>query len=129
MNNNVPELTDEQNVAITAYADILNEVRTRILGINAIISGTTSLPSWLTAELGYIQLRMLCELVALGCLIAHGDLKETKSKKLQTEYAADHIIKSLEQLHSNFYPHPVVCDFSADSIHMERVKSGFFNKR
>ena len=128
MNNNIPELTAEQNEAITAYADILNEVRTRILGINTIISGTTSLPSWLTAELGYVQLRMLCELVALGCLIAHGDLNATKGKKLQKEYAADHIIKSLEQLHSNFYPHPVVCNFSANSIHMERIESGFLTK-
>lgn len=128
MNNNMSELTAEQNEAITTYADILNEVRTRILSINTIISNTTSLPPWLTAELGYIQLRMLCELVALGCLIAHGDLKPTKGKKFQKEYAADHIIKSLEQLHSNFYPHPVICDFSTNSIHIERIKSGFLTK-
>ena len=113
---------------MTAYANILDEARTRILGINTIVSGTAALPPWLTAELGYIQLRMLCELVALGCLIAHGDIEETGSKKLQKEYAADQIITRLERLHPDFYPHPIACTFSPGSIHLDRIESGFLTK-
>src|SRR5665647_375854 len=127
MNNGMHKLSPEQE-AMTEYANILDEARVRILGINTILSGTSSLPQWLTAELGYIQLRMLCELVALGCLIAHGDIEETKRKKLQKEYSANHIIKNLEQLHSNFYPHPIICDYSNNNIHIERIESGFLTK-
>jgi hypothetical protein len=113
----------------TEYANILNEAKVRILSINTILSGTSSLPTWLTAELCYIQLRMLCELVALGCLIAHGDIEETKTKKLQKKYGADYIIKHLERLHANFYPHPITCEFSENSIHMTKIDSGFLTKQ
>lgn len=113
----------------TAYANILDEIRTRILGINTIVTGTASLPSWITAELCYSQLRMLCELVALGCLLAHGNIDATKGKKFQKEYAADDILRQLEQLHPNFYPHPIVCTFSPGNVHIERVESGYLTKQ
>jgi hypothetical protein len=41
-------------------------------------------------------------LIALGCLTAHGDLQ---TGKLKDEYKADKIIKRLQQLHPDFYPH------------------------
>lgn len=128
MNNDISKISEEQSKAITKYANILDEARTRILGINTILSGTSTLPAWITAELVYMQLRMLCELVAVGCLVAHGDIDATKDGKLPKQYAADHIIKSLENLHSNFYPRPVICDFSPGSIHIERVELGFLTK-
>jgi len=128
MKNRHGRHSHDQQAAMTAYANILDEARTRILGINTILSGTATLPPWLTAELGYVQLRMLCELVALGCLIAHGDIEETGSKKLQKDFSADHIINRLERLHPNFFPHPITCDFSPASIHIERIESGFLTK-
>lgn len=121
-------MPNTQQAAITAYANILDEIRTRILGINTIVSGTKSLPSWISAELCYLQLRLLCELVALGCLLAHGDIEAAKGKKLQKEYAADDILKQLEQLHPNFYPHPITCSFSPKNVHIERVESGYLMK-
>lgn len=113
---------------IQAYANVLDEARTRILGINTIVAGTASLPPWMTAELGYIQLRMLCELVALGCLLAHGDIEATQTRRLQTEYAADSIVKHLERLHPDFYPHPVVAEFTESGIHIEQIATGFLTK-
>jgi hypothetical protein len=52
-------------------------------------------------EFGFLQLRMLCELIALGCLAAHGDLGMGKLKK---PYEADKIIRRLQRLHSEAYP-------------------------
>jgi hypothetical protein len=122
-------ISRNSNPDATAYANILDEIRTRILGINTIVAGTASLPSWISAELCYLQLRLLCELVALGCLLAHGDIGATKGKKLQRQYAADDILKQLEQLHPNFYPHPITCTFSPESVHIERVESGYLTKQ
>lgn len=120
--------SQNDNPEINAYAGILDEVRTRILGINTIVAGTASLPPWIPAELCYLQLRLLCELVALGCLIAHGDIEATRGKKLQKEYAADDILKALEHLHPNFYPHPITCHFHPGGVHIERVESGYLTK-
>ena len=45
---------------------------------------------------------MLCELIALGCLTANGDLQ---TGKLRKSYKADQIIRRLEGLHPDFYPY------------------------
>jgi len=126
--SSTPLQTAVEQAAITGYANILDEVRTRILGMNTIVAGTVLLPQWLTAELCYLQLRMLCELVALACLMAHGDIEGAKGKKFQKEYAADDILKRLEQLHPDFYPHPITCTFPPGGVHIERVESDYLTK-
>jgi hypothetical protein len=60
----------------------------------------------LAVEVAYLQLRFICELIALACLTAHGDIAGTRTKKVQKEYAADDIIRTLEGLHPDFYPQP-----------------------
>ena len=60
------------------------------------------MPEVAVREYCFLQLRMLCELIALGCLTAHGDLQ---TGKLKDEYKADKILSRLQQLHSDFYPY------------------------
>jgi len=31
---------------------------------------------------------MMCELLAIGCLVAHGDISDTKSNSIQKEFNA-----------------------------------------
>jgi hypothetical protein len=45
---------------------------------------------------------MICELIAMGCLVAHGDLDH--ATKLRREWAADRIMEELEKLHPHFFP-------------------------
>jgi hypothetical protein len=47
---------------------------------------------------------MTCELIALGCLAVHGDISETRGKKLSKAYEPDQILEALEGLHPEFYP-------------------------
>jgi hypothetical protein len=121
--------TNQQQEAITIYAGLLDEARNRLLSINFLLTGQPPLPPGFVAEFGYLQLRMLCEVVAIGCLVAHGDIEATKHKKLQREYAADHIMKHLEKLHQNFYPFPVTVTFAPGHVHIERVESGYLTKK
>jgi hypothetical protein len=57
-------------------------------------------------ELCYVQLRKICEVFALGCLAAHGELPDVHSKLVQKTSSADRIIKQLTNLHPLFYPVP-----------------------
>lgn len=118
----------QQIDAINFYADILNEINVRIEILNKVINEQLGLPVPIIREISYLQLRMMCELVAIGCLVAHGDIDDTKSNNLQTEFNAEKILKRLTSLHPNFYPHPVRLIKNGDSIHFERIEDGFLTK-
>jgi hypothetical protein len=70
---------------------------------------------------------MLCELIALGCLTAHGDITGTKAK-LQKEWSAERIFAGLQALHPNFYPHPIRITVIGNTAHLDIVASGFLTK-
>lgn len=59
-------------------------------------------------EFAYLQLRLICELIALACLAVHGDVPGARTKAVRKEYAADDIIKLLARLHPDFYPKPSI---------------------
>src|SRR5215204_5499335 len=82
--------TKEQMASIQLYADLLGEAKIRIGIINHFITGKAELPGPLIRESAFLQLRMLCELIALGCLVAHGDI--TRRTKLRKEWSAYRII-------------------------------------
>jgi hypothetical protein len=120
--------TKEQSDALSLYANMLEEVKLRIDAINHTLLARTGLLGPFAYEFCFLQLRMLCELVALGCLVAHGDI--AKSQKYQKAYRADEIIKKLEGLHPNFYPVPNVELPTGDprDRHYDDLKEGFLTK-
>ena len=128
MPSRVPSPSKQQLDAIATYTRLLDEAKVRLVGLTDAIDGKMLLPEQLVADFCYLELRMLCELVALGCLVAHGDIEATISSKLQKEYAADSIVKKLEQLHQNFYPRPVTVSRTANGHHIERIESGYLSK-
>lgn len=124
----LPRPTKQQSEAIGLYSKLLDEALVRLVSLEHAIVGATGLAPPLQIEFSYLQLRMLCELVALCCLVAHGDIHAANSNKLQKEYAADEIVKRLESLHPNFYPHPVVTSSDGNTLHIERIGTGFLTK-
>lgn len=120
--------TPQQNDAIKAYARLLDEAVVRLTTIEGLVDDRFGVPHSLVAEIGYLQLRMLCELVALCCLTAHGDIEAVKATKLQKEYAADKLLKMLEPLHPNFYPRPVIVSPTSTGYHIDRIADGFLSK-
>jgi hypothetical protein len=85
------------------YCNIMSEIRTRLETVRSLPENTT-LGAVTRYELSFLQFRMICELIALACLAAHGDIAETRSTKMREAYAADWILKQLERLHPDFYP-------------------------
>jgi hypothetical protein len=47
---------------------------------------------------------MIYELIALACLVAHGDIT---TRKIRATWHPDKIIAELERLHSGFFPIPI----------------------
>jgi len=101
--------SDELTRAMTLYTAMMGEIKIRINSILELrrAGHFVPIPAQVLYESSYLQLRYICELIAMGCLVVHGDIPATKTKHMQKAYAADEIIKRLSEIHPNFYPHPV----------------------
>ena len=80
-------------------------------------------------EFAFLQLRMNCELIALSCLAAHGDVAGVA--QLREKYDADLILKRLGELHPDFYPIPSKQAATKDASGIWRntpITSGFLTK-
>lgn len=114
--------------AAKVYTSIMEEAKFRAFSINTLTGSQIALPVPLLREFCFLQLRMLCELIALGCLVAHGDIEETKLPTLQKSFHAGEIVKRLEKLHPKFYPTPVKPVFSPRHVHLEDYDDEFLTK-
>jgi hypothetical protein len=90
----------------TLYCNLMAEIKDRIAVIRFVYERRTTLPDFAAFELCYLQLRMICETIALACLAAHGDIPATREGKLPKTHSADWILGALERLHPQFYPVP-----------------------
>jgi hypothetical protein len=86
------------------YANLMDEVKVRIDAINYAAQGFIRLPTPIVREFCYLQLRLLCELIALSCLVAHGDITFLQPHKLGRSYSAEDIFERLTKLREHFYP-------------------------
>lgn len=112
----------------------MEEIRARLDAVESLYNSATKIPGRVAIESCVLQLRLICESISLGCLVAHGDLKEIKSSRLQKAYEADFIIKALERLHADFYPVPHEAHVQESSasegrlLHYEDKSSSYLNK-
>jgi hypothetical protein len=97
-------VTAKQQQSIDLYQALMSEARYRIDIFNFILAGGTQLPDAIVQELCYLQIRMLCETIALGCLVAHGDIVQLQIKQFEKEWSAERIIERLERLNPDFFP-------------------------
>lgn len=102
------------------YHSLMEEIKGRVSSLNVAVTNQLPLPTPSVREFCFLQLRYICELIALGCLAAHGDIKDTHAAKCQDQYSADTILSMLERLHSDYYPYP--CDLLGHKI--ELVNNG-----
>jgi hypothetical protein len=126
----MPTKSDE--AAKDLYHSIMVEVMIRVYSLNSATMTPTPIPQPLIREYCFLQLRMLCELIALGCLVAHGDI--TKTKYFQKAYKADDILQRLEKLHPDFFPYPFKSTITPPSpgfpgeLKMEDVETDYLKK-
>jgi hypothetical protein len=115
--------TPRQTQALNLYRGIMEEVRVRIAAIDSGTGGyLVTLPPPIVREHCFLQLRMICELIAFGCLVAHGEIKEVQQSKFQKQWAADKIMEELEKLHVSFYPDPRKIVKTSRGLHLDEIK-------
>jgi hypothetical protein len=100
---------DKQN---TLYANLMDEVKVRVDCIKSAAQGRMVYPTPIVREFCYLQLRMLCELIALSCLVAHGDITFLQPHKLGKSYSANDILERLARLREHFYPLAIIQTFT-----------------
>lgn len=89
------------------YCKIMEEIKDRLRIIERIYRAEFELPPTDAIELCYLELRMICELIALACLTAHGDMPDLQTRKVREAYEPGKILTELGRLHKSFYPIPV----------------------
>jgi hypothetical protein len=103
-------MPEPQERVLNSYIALREELKGRHAIIRGVIADATQrkfvLRPTILGELCYLQLRMICELIALGCLLVHGDIPAARAGRIQKAYAADWIINKLTALHPSFYPVP-----------------------
>lgn len=119
-------VTKNQQRAMDLYQAMMEEMKLRIDAIEFAASGLLQFHPVINQEFAYLQLRMMCELIALGCLLAHGDIAATHT--LRKTWSADEIIKRLGELHPDFYPHPVEQIVHPDHMELRQIDTGFLTK-
>lgn len=91
------------------YARFMEEIKWRLTEIDrrlVLVEGRERLPaSIFEIEFCYLQLRFVCELIALASLLAHRSYG--LSKELLEEWHADQIFFELERINEHCFPWPV----------------------
>lgn len=99
-----PEPFPPMNVQL--YAAYMEEVKQRseaITGsLKGIKDGTAGPAAYMQAEFAYLQLRYICELVALGSLAAHHDIG--LGARLLKEWNAGLVFAALEHINPHCFP-------------------------
>ncbi len=89
------------------YQSLMVEAKARIDSISILTGDQRGIPSPIVREFDILQIRMLCEIVGLACLVAHGELIDLAPAHLKKRYAPGQIFAALGELHGDFYPVPM----------------------
>jgi hypothetical protein len=113
------------------YARLMEEIKRRHSLIAEVGNGKILMPQMAAFEFCYLQLRKICEVFALACLTAHGDIPAVRSKLLQKTYKADEIMKGLTRIHSRFYQVPstqTIDQVTQRPISVAPISTGYLTK-
>lgn len=120
--------TSSQSDAMNTYANVMQEVKIRLLALNGILANPALLPDRIVYETAYTQIRISCELVALGCLVAHGDIAGARSSDIMKDYHATKIFRALGRMHPEFFPTPHTVSEGRDGVKVLSVRDDAMTK-
>jgi hypothetical protein len=121
--------TEQEKQILSEYQLLMNEVKYRLKLVLQLIKHDAPYPEGIVKEFCFLQIRMVCELVGLGCLLAHGGIKGAQTLQLKKAYSPERIISELEKLHPNFFPEAFIPIKEPDGgLAIAEVKPGYLTK-
>ena len=100
------KVSKDMEKAAGLYTLLMHEVKVRHTCIRKLLEEKTGFDAVFIREFSFLQLRMICEAIALGCLVAHSDIQATQTRGFRKLWSASEIIERLEKLHPDFFPIP-----------------------
>jgi hypothetical protein len=115
------------------YAGFMHEIKLRLVSIEStlgiIADAAAEETAFLYAEFCYLQLRMICELIALAALVAHNELPEANKKKLLKDWNADSIFDRLSAVNEHCYPVPLkTVQLPSGHKHLQRIQEPYLTR-
>lgn len=104
--------TDDEKAKV--YLHCMVEIKER-LRVIATIQNIT-MPSLFIKEACYLQLRYVCELIAISCLVAQGDYETQRA--FREEYSPPKIFAALKTLYPSFFPQPATITSKPGAHHL-----------
>lgn len=106
---------------IVKYCDLVEEVKKRMVVIDAFISGIShAVYKPTTVESVCLQLRKILELIAMASLVANKEAFSRVYVEFSKYWNAEYLLKDIARVNPDFYPHPIVENKSAqDGISSE----------
>lgn len=98
------------------YLRVMEEIKYRIKYLNENLDSLSG--AGVKYEVCTLQLRHICELIAMSCIVSQGDF--TTYKSLNKEYSPSKIFYTLEKLNRDFFPVDVVIKRESDQIFYAR---------
>jgi hypothetical protein len=112
------------------YCALMEEIKDRTNSIRLAASSKLSVHARVAVELSYLQLRMVCELIALASVMAHGELGVALSAKIRDENRPGALLKMLETIHPECYPRPIkqILNAAGEPTHIDDIHTGFLTR-
>ena len=121
----------ELSAIMSEYCDLMTEIKIRNDAISATLRSQSPdrPPAQIVYENCHLQFRMICELIALGCLVVHRDINMGITNQMQAIWNADKIIKRLSRVNPHFYPQPVILHNNTGELRYEFIQSDYLTKQ
>lgn len=98
--------TQEHSRIVPFYRALMSELRDRITWLEYAFNGKMGVPQALLEEFIFLQIRLCCEIIALACVVAHGDIEKARAKRVVKHWSAAQMFLELEKLTADSYPKP-----------------------
>ena len=103
----------------------MDEARIRIYAVRRFIEERETWAPRLLQDFCYLQFRMICEQIATGCLVAHGDIPDKGALK---QWKIPAVMETMQKLKENFYPKPVRFSGRPGGLHLEDYNAPHLTK-
>ena len=115
------------------YSGFMHELKIRLTAVDSALQRLAEdgdrEADFLQAEYCYLQLRMICEIIALSALVAHNELAEANSKALLKSWNADLIFDRLSAVNAHCYPVPLkIVLLESGAKQLQRIGANYLTR-